>query len=282
MNKKLLIASLHQDEAITHCVLKHKKEFAEQVDIVLLPEILSEYEIFDELSDRGSRINWFKDSQVVISNQSHCLLNRVSFIPSALFNNFTPADRDYAKREFEAYLGYAFNSFIGIGNQTPNGICQPSVSLPQQWKRVSNSLRISVPEYYWGLKSLNNLHANTVYSNIYNCLNWKPNRAPENEEHIFCFQRPSGIPCFTACIGNQCFISDAQAIPAAAHKLLKTLTRKIAKQLNFFIAEMLFFIDEETITFGCVSADLIQMSKDKSFEAFVCNNLLKEITLCLH
>lgn len=282
MNKKLLIASLHPDEAITHCVLKHKKVFAEQVDIVLLPEILNEYEIFDELSDQGSQINWFKDSRLVISNQSHFLLNRVSFIPSVLFNNFTPADRDYAKREFEAYLGYAFNSFTGIGNQTPNGICQPSVSLPQQWKQVSNSLEISVPEYYWGLKSLNNLRDNTVYSNIYNCLNWKPDCAPENEEHIFCFQRPSGIPCFTACIGNHCFISDTPAIPDTVQNHLKILTRQIAKQLNFFIAEMLFFITEEKITFGCISSELIKMSKDKSFEDFVCTNLLKEIRLCLH
>ena len=45
---------------------------------------------------------------------SHAILNRVTYVPDKLFEKFTVEDREYAKREFEAYIGFSFNSFLGL------------------------------------------------------------------------------------------------------------------------------------------------------------------------
>lgn len=147
--KKLLVASLSHEEAITQIVLNNKSAFEVPIDVLTIDTILNEYQIFDELTDRGAHIRWFKNNRIEISNHSHSLLNRVLCIPDTLFKNFHPDDSVYAKHEFSAYLGFAFNAFQGVDNLHPCGVCAAPRSLPQQWK-LAASLNLSVPSYYWG------------------------------------------------------------------------------------------------------------------------------------
>lgn len=71
----------------------------------------------------GTCIKWIKGSEQHISNNDYFLLNRVLYVPNTLFSNFAKIDRDYAQRELEAYMGFSFNAFTGIGNQLANGAC---------------------------------------------------------------------------------------------------------------------------------------------------------------
>lgn len=146
--KDLVIVSHSQNEAITKCILDNKNFFEEKIVIISLQELIFDYEIFDETSDAGTCIKWIKESGY-ISSRDYYLLNRVLYVPEKLFLDFTKADREYARREFEAYIGFAFNAFCGIGNHFPNGACSESSSLPQQWNKVYKEFGINVPEYYW-------------------------------------------------------------------------------------------------------------------------------------
>ena len=281
MDKKLLIASLHDNEAITKCVLGNPALFSESVDVVFIEHLLTEVNIYDELCDHDSTIRWYKENELFASNKTHHLLNRVSFIPSVLFENFNEQDRDYAKREFEAYLGYSFNSFYGMGNKTPNGICEQLLSLPQQWKQAVIH-GIQTPEYYWGLQSQNPLSGHLVYSNIYDYLSWKPNELQLSSNHIFCFKRPAGVPVFVACIGRQCFAGEKAGLSKALEEQLINLSLKITRRLNYFISELLFFVDENKITFACINTEILGAASLNGFDAFVCDNLLKEFESCLN
>lgn len=281
MDKKLLIASLHDNEAITKCVLGNPAIFSKSVDVVFIEQLLTEMNIYDELYDHDSIIRWYKGNELFFSNKTHHLLNRVSFIPSVLFEEFIEQDRDYAKREFEAYLGYSFNSFYGMGNKTPNGICEQLLSLPQQWK-LAVTHDIETPEYYWGLQSQNPLSGRLVYSNIYDYLSWKSKDYQPSNNHIFCFKRPAGMPVFVTCIGRQCFIGERAGLSKTDEEHLINFSIQINNTLNYFISELLFFVDENKITFGCINTEILGATSSKGFEDFVCNNLLKEFESCLN
>ncbi|MCH9756846.1 MAG: hypothetical protein K0U37_06630 [Gammaproteobacteria bacterium] len=199
----LLVASSSIDEAITQCVLKNKHAFSVNIEVVLIHELITDFSINDELSDHESIIRWFKPNQYTLSNQTHFLLNRTLSISDDLFLNFIQKDRDYAKREFEAYLGYSFNSFKGIGNQTVNGICENLYSLPEQWQKIKTHTALNTPNYYWGPKKLCHLTKRIVYSNIYNVFNWLITQSKPQAFHVFCFEKPKGHPLFALFLGEK-------------------------------------------------------------------------------
>ncbi|MBA2651039.1 MAG: hypothetical protein H0U73_02020 [Tatlockia sp.] len=133
--KKLLVVSSHHDEAITKWIVQNSSA----IDLIFIEELLTCYEISDELSADGPKIRWQQGASVEYSNKSHCLLNRVIYINDDLFQSFRIEDRDYAKRVFEAYLGFSLNAFQSPQYQAINGVCERVKSLPQQWQIVSRA-----------------------------------------------------------------------------------------------------------------------------------------------
>lgn len=105
--KSIVIVSHSLDETITKCLGNNISKFKTILTIVSLRELLNDYEIFDEVNDSGTSIKWIKELNH-ISNADYYLLNRVIYIPNDLFSNFNQTDREYAQREFEAYLGFSF------------------------------------------------------------------------------------------------------------------------------------------------------------------------------
>jgi hypothetical protein len=120
-NKKLLVASSSKDEAITQWIIKNQLTPL-QFDLVLIEDLLNKYDIQDSLDDKKTSIQWFEHNNLKYSNETHCLLNRVTYVDKTLFTPFRCEDRDYAQREFEAYLGFAFNSFEKAQNCSINGL----------------------------------------------------------------------------------------------------------------------------------------------------------------
>ncbi len=277
----LLIASSSFDEAITRCVLKHKRHFAYQIDVVLIHELLTDFNIHDELSDEGSIIRWFKTPKKIISNQTHYLLNRTLSIHDDLFSKFIKKDRDYAKREFEAYLGYSFSSFKGLDNQTVNGICGSFHSLPEQWQKVQKNTILSTPKYYWGPKSHCSLKLNIIYSDIYNIFNWSTTHPRPQTPHIFCFEKPKGLPLFILSVGKKIFITSTVKLSAQTQARIQKTLRAIQTCFGYFIFEVLLFIHDNHILFGCINLELTRTKKHPNFEAFICKHLAREYITCL-
>jgi hypothetical protein len=282
INKKLIIASSSQDEAITKYILNNKQKFDLDIEILLLNDLLTKYDINDEVNDNEAIVRWIKPNGQVISNTDYILLNRVTFIPDSMFFKFIEKDRLYARSEFEAYLGFAFNSFIGVGNTVYNGVCTKTSSLPEQWLKVKDMDDMSIPVFYWGPKEFQNDEDDLfIYSEIDNLLNWRDSYITEVKEHIFCFKKPIGTPIFTFNIGNETLINDDSNLSKTMRAKLQVLSSKIQKKFDYFISEILFFINGDTITFGCINHEVIETVKNRQFNDFIYDNLIKEYFKCV-
>lgn len=264
--------------------MENKNDLGAAITIISLPEFMTDYEICDEINDAGTSIQWIKKGQQHITNKEFFLLNRVLYVPKMLFSNFAKIDREYAQREFEAYMGFAFNAFRGIGNQVANGTCVDSISLPQQWSKVGQEFKIRTPNYYWGPCGLNPLNnqESVVYSKIYNFLNWSVNPNLQESNHVFCFEKPPGTPVFILSIGKEQLLSSDIQLSDALHDRIKTLAGRISVFFNYFISEILIFIDRDDLYFGCINSEIIRSNKHTYFNNFVCNHLIGEFYQCMN
>lgn len=78
-NKKLLIASSSRHEAITKWI-RENNLLDLTVDLIFISDLLNEYDIKDELNDNHAVIRWYESNGLKYSNETHCLLNRVSYL----------------------------------------------------------------------------------------------------------------------------------------------------------------------------------------------------------
>ena len=271
-------------EAITKCVVENSNSFTQEIDIVLLQDFLLNYDVYDELNDNDVVIKWYQGSKI-ISNKTHDLLNRVHYIPDFYFNNYIKKDRIYAKREFEAYIKFAFNAFYPRENAVDaiNNLFMDFLSLPQQWRKVSTNIGIDIPKYFLGPNRLNNLCCDKlIYSDIYNLINWSRSDSSsclsvlDDNKHVFCFEKPQGQPVFLCNLGEKCFVVNKDELEDKVVDRLLLLAESIASYFNYFISEMLFFVDEYKITFGCVNHEIIRSTTSELFQDFICGNLIEE------
>lgn len=284
--KRLLIVSSSLDEAITQWAFK-SKICSSEIEVVLLEELLSTYDIKDDLTQECSIIRWFKNESCKFSNITHDLFNRIIYIEDKLFQSFEKDDQEYAQREFEAYLGFALNSFSKVQNIAINGVCERVYSLPSQWMLVEKQLNLNVPSYYWGLKEANPLKKlkeirdRIIYSYIYNFLNWSNSIEIEKEETQFCFIKPFGEPIFLLSLGDKHFITSSINLSRFQQRSIERILQKIRKLFKYFVFELVLFIHKEKITFGCINIDLIRSSKNPNFNHFMDSHFFKEYYKCL-
>jgi len=284
IKNKILITSHSLGEAITKCVIDNQNYFDVPITVVSLQELITDYTIFDELTDSGSVIRWNKGSDFCISNKDHYLLNRVLYVPNVLFNDFISHDQEYAQREFEAYLGFSFNAFVGVGNKSAKGEIGDVLSLPQQWASIRNKFEINVPNYYWGpsyRNSLKNMN-NVVYSSIYHFMNWSISNSAQVNKHIFCFEKPPGNPVFILSIGGKQLITSNVDLSINMEDRLLEIAKQIALIFNYFISEILMFVDGDNLYFGCINHEIIRSNKNSSYDQFVCENLINEFFKCIN
>ncbi len=283
--KKLLIASSSPDEAITRVLLNHQAQFELTMDIVFLQDFIKYFEVDDEVSDTGTKVQWFGPSGLYISNETHHLLNRILSMPESLFLDFSAADREYAKREFEAYLGHSLSAFQSATCATVSGMAHLLYSLPEQWQRLASYQTIQTPNYYWGPKayySPASFQNDLVHSDIYDIFNWQTSTKPIGKSHIFCFEKPKGTPIFALCLGDAFFL-ETKAPPTNKLKIkLQAVLSTLRTCFNYFIFEVLLFVESDTICFGCVNLQLTRMAKHEAFERFVIQHFIPEYIKCLN
>ncbi|MDI9818513.1 MULTISPECIES: hypothetical protein [unclassified Legionella] len=281
--KKLLVASSHRSEAITKWILE-SESVKQSIDVIFIEELLDNFEIRDELDKNGPSIQWFDTVGNKYSNKTHYLLNRVINVEECLFNQFRHEDRNYAQREFEAYLGFALNAFVSPQIQAINGICERFKTLPQQWQMVKNIEGISIPRYYWGSPGHPFLsdEKNIVHSSIFDCLNWSTNQIYSEQESGFRFIKPDGKPLFVLSIGEKDLITFDEKSSIEQRTRIKVITQQIRKLFEYFIFELLLFVNEEKITFGCINIDIIQSAKNPGFNSFMQKHLVEESSKCLN
>ncbi|WP_133131363.1 hypothetical protein [Legionella yabuuchiae] len=281
--KKLLVASSHKDEAITKWI--RESDFLNSlIDIIYIQELLDNFDIRDKLDKNGPVIEWHDSQGNQYSNNSHYILNRVINIEERLFQNFRKEDQDYAQREFEAYLGFALNAFLSPQNQAINGICERFKTLPQQWQMVKNIKGISIPKYYWGSPGYKFLsdEKNVVHSNIFDCLNWSTHQTYNEQETGFRFVKPNGMPLFVLSIGEKDLITFDEQLSEEQQDRIRNVLPQIRSLFNYFIFELLLFINDDQITFGCINIDVIQSVTNPGFDGYMQKHLVEESSKCLN
>lgn len=282
-NKKLLIASSSRHEAITKWI-RENKSLDSTVDLISIGDLLNKYDIRDELNDHNAIIRWYEFNRLKYSNETHCLLNRVIYLEDELFHPFQLEDRGYAKREFEAYLGFALNSFQSPQHTSVNGICERVYSLPQQWHLVDKFLNINIPVYYRGSKYFNPFEneLNVVYSNIYNFLNWSVDINKIQSKTGFCFKKPEGKPLFVLSIGDSSLITNDYELNDEQMKQIGNILHHLKTLFGYFIFELLIFVTDKKMTFGCINIEIIRSQQNPLFNDFLKHNLIQEYYKCLN
>lgn len=272
---QIFLFTTDQFDPISHALLAGDQSIIQ----LTLQEFMQHVEVFDYLDPKHLSIHWQYNDVVINNDQQTLLLNRVCQIPTTLFNDFNSDDAEYALSELEAYLGFALNAFNSINRAIDERGCVPCYSLPYQWRKTKKAFnQIQVPGYYWGDARFNHLNKeNLIYSDIYRYDLWRVVSAPQAEKSVFCFERPKGQALISLVIGDNVLLTGDLQLSEEMSQQIKLLSVNIAQDFNYFICEMLFFIEEKTICFGCVSPYVIESDKAKGFSVFVNQSIACEI-----
>lgn len=286
----LLLIYNDREDPIVKTLQSEAHALAEPLTAISVAEILAEAQIFDEIDDGLPKISWTFAQYGTITNSPEIkLVNRASLIQDQLFEGFHPDDREYARTEFNAYLTFALNafptkltapSFFGLaGNQYP---------LPMQWARVKKlHPSLAVPHYYLGSPQhcpFAKERADIVYSHTYGYRHWRPGPRPDAPS-LFAFVRPQGQPVFTFVSGEAaCLVKSpvTSAMSEALQSELLSLSVSIAKDFGCTLAELLFFVEHDRLTFGVLDIRPVVSDKDPAFAATLTkgiNDYFAEVTL---
>lgn len=249
----------HADEPITRALLSSTLD---QSGLIKLPlkALLDEACIIDEFDNEEVKIDWSFPSGLRITNSNDFyLINRVISVPEEIFCDFSEEDKLYSISEFRAYLAFAIEAF-------PNSFSKPGAfglsgnrfSLPRQWETIKRAkCTFKTPNYYLGNMEFCPLMGDLVYSNPFDFYYWKPNLdVIDIDKTSFVFLKPSGKPVVSFVIGERVKIFYCQSsdeISLKMNLLLKENSLLISRLFNHPIAEILFFVEENSFTFGMIS-----------------------------
>lgn len=255
--KPILLYS-HFSEPVTQALLSSKLDQKINMIKLSLESLLNDVTIIDEFDGFNIKIEWHLESGIQISNSSDFyLVNRVLSVPESLVQDFAEEDRNYSLTEFRAYLAFALEAFpCSFSKPGAFGLSGNLFSLPRQWEMIKKTdLSLKVPNYYLGNMCFCPLNGEIVYSNPSNFYYWKVGSNIENQTS-FAFEKPKGIPIIACAIG-----SDVEVFSYDSHHnlsledsiLIKKQMLKLSLLFEYPIAESLFFLNNEEISFGMIS-----------------------------
>lgn len=251
----------HDDEKLTS-ILKNNLKKKECI-ILSIKHLLNDFSIFDTFVDGQAKINWFDNCNTQITNDnSTILINRVLDVPRELFQHFHENDRNYAKREFEAYLSFALSAFKHkVGNASPMGLAGRFFSLINQWQRIKNHTHIKTPEYFYGPRTHlpSHFHNQSVCGSLFDYGNWQvSDMKSEDIGNKLYYKRPHGIPIFAFLAGKDVVLAQLSnhQLELIDDKRIEKITLQIGNLFNYPFAEILFFKNGENISFGCINQSI--------------------------
>ena len=280
---KLVLLYSHENDPITKSLIDINK--CETIDLIKisLEYFLNNISVCDEVSCCKTVINWILPSGLTIVNdRNFFLVNRVLSVPSDLMNNFNDEDKNYALCEFRSYLTFAIEAFPNC-HAKPGafGLSGNRYSLPRQWETVkSKHPNLSVPKYYLGNMAYCDLKKNIIYSNPNNYYNWRVEGCVDKKNN-FAFEKPTGIPVIAYIIGELVEVypyTDTHNLSAKNACLIKKIALEISTVFKFTIAEILFFLDHNHLTFGMIS-NTPYSTKKKIWFATTIKNYFKKIAM---
>lgn len=232
----------------------------ERLVALSLAKILQDATIYDVIENGHPRLNWsFSDLEPISNTLDVKLVNRVSRVPQELFHDFHPEDREYAHIEFSAYMNFALNAFeCKLGEPGFFGLCGQRYPMPLQWNLLQRAgLAVQLPRYYLGTPhfcpfDFSKDNSEFIINHTYGYRHWKPGGRPEGK-NVFAVRRPGGSPYFAFVVDQEVLVMagpQSSPISQILSERIKFISLEIAKCLKSPIAELLFFVEGESITFG--------------------------------
>jgi hypothetical protein len=280
---KLVLLYSENIDPVTDVILRKANHLPCELVAIPIQDLMGPTRIFDVVEDGKASLSWTLPCGKLVTNSDDTyLINRVLGVSETLFEDFLPSDRNYVLAEFIAYLAFAIEAFP-MKSSSPGhlGLCGNQYPLPAQWemvKRSASSLR--VPSYYYGdPESCPWISPNAarVFSDVYNFYQWQPNEQPVHEKASLVFLRPRGIPVLGfQCNGIATFKRfDSLEIESSHKTLLTAAAAAMQVTFGYFIAEMLFFVDDDQVTFGMISPMVLQAPQMRDFEKTVLDGVVK-------
>jgi hypothetical protein len=256
----MLLIHDNQPDPIVSAILSAKDQWSEPIVALSVEQILQDAIIFDEIEDGQPRLSWTFSDPMIGTIRNHPdikLVSRLRSVPPALFADFHSEDKEYALTEFHAYMTFALNAFpVKLNSPGFFGLAGNQFPFPIQWDLVKKaSLGLAVPSYYLGAT----LHCPfdfgsqpVILNHTYGYRHWKPGGRPTGPS-TFAVLRPQGDPYFCLVIGGESLVLEGPGAPSLNPDLsarLRSLAVKVSEVLSSPIAEILFFVSGDQITFG--------------------------------
>lgn len=266
----------HAKEPLTQILLSSTLDQKCGLIKLSLEDLLNKASIIDELHHNDVKIDWtFPNGLKIINSNNFYLINRVISIPEEIFNDFSEEDKLYSMSEFRAYLTFAIEAFPNsFSKPGPFGLSGNRFSLPRQWEMIKKAeFTCNTPKYYLGHMDFCPLEGDLVYSNPFDFYYWKPNQLVDIDNNSFAFLRPKGKPVVASLVGDNVQVFCCQTndeIHSKMNLLLEEYAAQIARLFNYPIAEILFFVEDDSFIFGMISNIPYASSKKEWFFEDIC------------
>ncbi len=170
--------------------------------------------------------------------------------------------KEPTRKEFQLFL-ISFLKGFKKKTSLPGlySLCGDKLPLNLQWHHLKNQagLDLSYPDFEYsfgydtpqieGLKK-------PVFTQPDNYYYWKSEKNDKPRWNSFIIDKPEGLPIVSyfsgSCISVQAF-DESQKIEESIINKIKEYTSVIKKQFNYFMGEMVFFLENENLKFGFIS-----------------------------
>lgn len=192
--------------------------------------------------------------QQPIKNGSY-LLNR-----AFVYDESLQVSTEFPLKVVQLETECALHKLINAAEQTSArtglyGLCGDHLPLYLQWKQVKTlGLSIETPRYDYAfgvLPPATDGFTNTIYKSPFDLRAWRPNEPPERDWHTFVVEKPAGIPVVASVINTSVLLS--KDLDQAIEQRLHTASRSISQLFGSIFGEVLFFVDDDRLTFAAFS-----------------------------
>ena len=272
------------DEPVTAIALK----FAEELHLKTLSarELLLNSSIADRLDEKGARICWRYQGACFGNDEKTYLLNRCAHLSKHWFEEFIPADREYAISEGHAYLLFALASFAPQISELPRqgSLMGWGATLPEQWQWASRAFpTLKTPDFYLGDRKCippNWPLVDVVFSDPHNIYDFRPKEQKLKSAACFAFLRPPGTALHCSVVGTNVEVNPVEgdkktkdALESCVLQSVQKLANSIAAANKFLAADVLVFAQDQNLTLGMFANIPYGSVKLPTFETRVLHHL---------
>jgi hypothetical protein len=266
-----LVIHKTDSDPVAKAIADHRQRLSRTAIVLSTQDVMSKIAIDDEIIDGNIKLCWEFEGLTIRNTSDVLLINRAQPFEADDFPDYHEEDQEFASAEATAYLSYALAAFPHT-TAYPNffGISGSDLPLPFQWKVMAQAnLSVGVPRYYMGAPQFSRLPLDGfVCGDIYSFHHWSPGTKSKSPLANLFYERPAGVPVFALVVGTHISLhatDGRQDLSAAQRDLIIKASKFLADDRRVRIFEALFFVDGDTITFGCLNASLKYTSRLESF-----------------